>query len=191
VSRTGQRSPLALRVHRAKRVAVPVQANRLAPGVQIGFGSDSGVGLLIPGGQRPDPTRSSSTSKGPYFLASDLPPETDQRDQVLLAAMGSGHWLEIDGIGGGNPLTSKAAIVSPSNQARADVNYLFAQAQVEQRVVDTSPNCGNMLPGIGPFAIEAGLVPAQPATTTVRIYNVNTKRIIEARIATPNGTVHG
>ncbi len=129
------------------------------------------------------------TSKGPYFLASDLPLEPQRRDQVLLAAMGSGHWLEIDGIGGGNPLTSKVAIVSPSKQPGADVDYLFAQVKVEERVVDTSPNCGNMLAGIGPFAIEAGLIPAQADTTTVRIYNVNTKRLIEARIATPNGTV--
>jgi 2-methylaconitate cis-trans-isomerase PrpF len=129
------------------------------------------------------------TSKGPYFLASDLPPDPQQRDQVLLAAMGSGHWLEIDGIGGGNPLTSKVAIVSSSKQPGADVDYLFAQVKVEERVVDTSPNCGNMLAGIGPFAIEAGLVPAQADTTNVRIYNVNTKRLIEARIATPNKTV--
>jgi 2-methylaconitate cis-trans-isomerase PrpF len=129
------------------------------------------------------------TSRGPYFLASDLPPEPAARDRVLLAVMGSGHWLEIDGIGGGNPLTSKVAIVSPSRQPGADVDYLFAQVKVEDRVVDTSPNCGNMLAGIGPFAIEAGLVPAQDGITTVRIYNVNTKRLIEARISTPNKTV--
>ncbi|HEY7246097.1 MAG TPA: 4-oxalomesaconate tautomerase [Xanthobacteraceae bacterium] len=129
------------------------------------------------------------TSKGPYFLASDLPSDPKVRDQVLLAVMGSGHWLEIDGIGGGNPLTSKVAIVSPSKQPGADVDYLFAQIKVEERVVDTSPNCGNMLAGIGPFAIESGLVPAQAGTTAVRIHNVNTKRLIEARIATPNGTV--
>jgi 2-methylaconitate cis-trans-isomerase PrpF len=129
------------------------------------------------------------TSRGPYFLASDLPADPQQRDQVLLAVMGSGHWLEIDGIGGGNPLTSKVAIVSRSKQTGADVDYLFAQVKIEERVVDTSPNCGNMLAGVGPFAIEAGLVPAQSGTTTVRIYNVNTKRLIEARIATPNGVV--
>src|ERR1043166_3165464 len=129
------------------------------------------------------------TSKGPYFLASDLPADPADRDQVLLAVMGSGHWLEIDGIGGGNPLTSKVAIVSPSKQPGADVDYLFAQVKVEDRVVDTSPNCGNMLAGIGPFAIEAGLVPAQAGITTVRIYNVNTRRLIEARISTPDKTV--
>jgi 2-methylaconitate cis-trans-isomerase PrpF len=129
------------------------------------------------------------TSRGPYFLASDLPPDAAKRDQVLLAVMGSGHWLEIDGIGGGNPLTSKVAIVSRSKQPGADVDYLFAQVKIEERVVDTSPNCGNMLAGVAPFAIEAGLIPAQAGTTTVRIYNVNTKRRIEARIATPNGVV--
>jgi 2-methylaconitate cis-trans-isomerase PrpF len=129
------------------------------------------------------------TSRGPYFLASDLPVDPQQRDQVLLAVMGSGHWLEIDGIGGGNPLTSKVAMVSRSKQPGADVDYLFAQVKIEERVVDTSPNCGNMLAGVGPFAIEAGLVPAQSGTTTVRIHNVNTKRLIEARIATPNGVV--
>jgi 2-methylaconitate cis-trans-isomerase PrpF len=129
------------------------------------------------------------TSRGPYFLASDLPSDPAKRDQVLLAVMGSGHWLEIDGIGGGNPLTSKVAIVSRSKQPGADVDYLFAQVKIEERVVDTSPNCGNMLAGVGPFAIEAGLVPAQSDTTTARIYNVNTKRLIEARIATPNGVV--
>src|SRR5947209_3680586 len=129
------------------------------------------------------------TSRGPYFLASDLPADPQARDQALLAVMGSGHWLEIDGIGGGNPLTSKVAIVSPSKQPGADVDYLFAQVKVEERVVDTSPNCGNMLAGVGPFAIEAGLIPAQAGTTTVRIYNVNTRRLIEARVATPNQTV--
>jgi 2-methylaconitate cis-trans-isomerase PrpF len=129
------------------------------------------------------------TSRGPYFVASDLPSDPAKRDQVLLAVMGSGHWLEIDGIGGGNPLTSKVAMVSRSNQPGADVDYLFAQVKIEERVVDTSPNCGNMLAGVGPFAIEAGLVPAQSGTTTVRIFNVNTKRLIEARIATPNGVV--
>src|SRR5580693_6254071 len=129
------------------------------------------------------------TSRGPYFLASDLPSDPDARDEVLLAVMGSGHWLEIDGIGGGNPLTSKVAIVAPSRQRGADVDYLFAQVIVDERVVDTSPNCGNMLAGVGPFAIEAGLVPASDGTTLVRIHNVNTGKLIEARIATPEGHV--
>jgi len=129
------------------------------------------------------------TSRGPYFLASDLPADPAVRDEVLLTIMGSGHDLEIDGIGGGNPVTSKVAIVSPSRVAGADVDYLFAQVKIKERVVDTSPNCGNMLAGIGPFAIEAGLVPAQDGSTPVRIYNVNTKKMIEARVLTPNRRV--
>ena len=126
------------------------------------------------------------TSRGPYFLASDLPSDPDERDRILISVMGSGHELEIDGIGGGNPLTSKVAIVSKSSQPGADVDYLFAQVKVSERAVDTSPNCGNMLAGVGPFAIETGLIPARNGITPVRIYNVNTKKLIEARIATPN-----
>jgi hypothetical protein len=125
------------------------------------------------------------TSRGPYFLASDLPSEPAERDAVLLQVMGSGHELQVDGIGGGHPLTSKVAIVSPSKVPGADVDYLFAQVNVRERFVDISPNCGNMLAGVGPFAIEAGLVPPQDGVSTVHIYNVNTKKIIEARIQTP------
>jgi 2-methylaconitate cis-trans-isomerase PrpF len=129
------------------------------------------------------------TSRGPYFLASDLPTETAARDDVLLQVMGSGHELQVDGIGGGHPLTSKVAIVSPSRVPGADVDYLFAQVNVHERLVDTSPNCGNMLAGVGPFALEAGLVPASDGVSVVRIYNVNTKKLIEARIQTPLGQV--
>jgi 2-methylaconitate cis-trans-isomerase PrpF len=129
------------------------------------------------------------TSKGPYFVASDLPDEIEARDRVLISAMGSGNALEIDGIGGGHPLTSKVAIVSPSRRPGADVDYLFAQVKVEQRIVDTSPNCGNMLAGVGPFAIESGMVAAQDGVTRVRIFNVNTGKLIEAKIATPNRRV--
>ena len=95
------------------------------------------------------------TSRGPYFLASDLPTDPAARDEVLLQVMGSGHELQVDGIGGGHPLTSKVAIVSPSRVPGADVDYLFAQVNVKERFVDTSPNCGNMLAGVGPFALEA------------------------------------
>ena len=105
------------------------------------------------------------TSKGPYFIASDLPSQIDARDRVLVSAMGAGNLLEIDGIGGGHPLTSKVAIVSPSRVPGADVDYLFAQVRVEQRLVDTSPNCGSMIAGVGPFAIEAGMVSAQDGVT--------------------------
>jgi 2-methylaconitate cis-trans-isomerase PrpF len=130
------------------------------------------------------------TSRGPYFLASDLPADEAARDRVLLEVMGSGHELQVDGIGGGHPLTSKVAIVSPSKVPGADVDYLFAQVDVRARKVDTSPNCGNMLAGVGPFALEAGLVRAGSDSSIVRIYNVNTKKLIEARIETPGGQVN-
>ncbi|PDT81962.1 4-oxalomesaconate tautomerase [Sinorhizobium sp. BJ1] len=129
------------------------------------------------------------TSKGPFFLASDLPAAASQRDKILLSVMGSGHPLQIDGIGGGNPVTSKVAIVGPATIPGADVDYLFAQVRVDQQIVDTSPNCGNMLAAVGPFAIEAGLVPARGETTLVRIHNVNTGKMIEADVPTPNGNV--
>jgi 2-methylaconitate cis-trans-isomerase PrpF len=129
------------------------------------------------------------TSRGPYFLASDLPSDPHLRDEVLLQVMGSGHELQVDGIGGGHPLTSKVAIISPSNIAGADVDYLFAQVNVRERFVDMSPNCGNMLAGVGPFALEAGLVPISEGVSTVHIYNVNTKKLIEARIQTKDGRV--
>jgi len=129
------------------------------------------------------------TSKGPFFLASDLPATAGQRDEILLSVMGSGHPLQIDGIGGGNPVTSKVAIVGPASIPGADVDYLFAQVRIDQQIVDTSPNCGNMLAAVGPFAIEAGLVPVRGETTLVRIHNANTGKLIEAEVPTPNGSV--
>ncbi len=129
------------------------------------------------------------TSRGPFFLASDLPSDPAVRDEVLLSVMGAGHELEIDGIGGGNPVTSKVAIVGRSRVPGADVDYLFAQVKIAEREVDTSPNCGNMLVAVGPFAIQRGLVPASRGTTTVRIFNVNTQKIVEARVCTPEGHV--
>src|SRR5262245_25299697 len=91
------------------------------------------------------------TSRGPYLRASDLPQDLGERDRLLTLIMGSGHELQVDGIGGGHPQTSKIAIVGRSNRPGADVDYLFAQAGVRQAVIDTSPNCGNMLAGVGPF----------------------------------------
>jgi 2-methylaconitate cis-trans-isomerase PrpF len=129
------------------------------------------------------------TSRGPYFLASDLPAEPATRDAVLLAAMGSPHPLQVDGIGGANTLTSKVAIVSRSAEPGVDVDYLFAQVAVDRAAVDTRPNCGNMLAGVGPFAIEAGLVAAGDPETVVRIRNVNTGALVEALVRTPGGVV--
>ena len=111
------------------------------------------------------------TSRGPFFLSRDLPADIAIRDAVLLAAMGSPHDYQVDGIGGGMTLTSKVAMIGPSTRDDADVDYLFAQVSVKEAIVDTKPNCGNMLVGVGPFAIEAGIVLAGNPETTVRIYN--------------------
>ncbi len=129
------------------------------------------------------------TSRGPFFLESDLPAEPGARDRVLLAAMGSPHLLQLDGLGGGNSLTSKVAIVSRSARPEADVDYLFAQVAVDRAHVDLGPNCGNMLSAVGPFAIEAGLVLAADGETVVRIHNRNTASLIEAIVQTPGGLV--
>ncbi|HET6467898.1 MAG TPA: 4-oxalomesaconate tautomerase [Geminicoccaceae bacterium] len=129
------------------------------------------------------------TSKGPYFRMSDLPADPAVRDRVLLAAMGSPDVRQIDGLGGGDTLTSKVAMVGPSSQPGADVDYLFAQVSVDQAIVDIAPSCGNMLAGIGPFAIESGMVPAEPGETRVLIFNVNTNSRIEAIVRTPGGEV--
>jgi 2-methylaconitate cis-trans-isomerase PrpF len=96
------------------------------------------------------------TSKGAFLLADDLPKDIQKRDECLLTIMGSGHELEIDGIGGGSPQTSKVAIISQSLSDKADIDYLFVQVIVNERRVDTTPNCGNMLCAVGGFAIEHG-----------------------------------
>ncbi|MBA3038169.1 MAG: 4-oxalomesaconate tautomerase [Alphaproteobacteria bacterium] len=129
------------------------------------------------------------TSRGPFFLASDLPRDQAEKDAALLSIMGSGHPLQIDGIGGGNPVTSKVAIVGPSQVEGADIDYLFAQVRTDRQYVDYSPNCGNMLAAVGPFAIEAGLVQAKGQHTLVRIHNVNTGKSIEAKVPTRGNEV--
>jgi 4-oxalomesaconate tautomerase len=129
------------------------------------------------------------TSRGPFFKATDLPANTEMRDRVLLAAMGSPDMRQIDGLGGADTLTSKVAIVSKSTRPCVDVDYLFAQVNISKPLVDTSPSCGNMLAGVGPFAIETGLVPAQEGLTRVMIFNVNTESRIEAMVATPGQVV--
>ncbi|WP_323150025.1 PrpF domain-containing protein, partial [Pseudomonas oryzihabitans] len=129
------------------------------------------------------------TSKGPFFHASDLPSDPALRDEMLIDLMGAGHELEIDGIGGGSPQTSKVAIISPSSHADADVDYLFVQVMVADRRVDTAPNCGNMLCAVGPFAVEQGLVAARDGKTLVRIRNLNTDSFVDALVHTPGGVV--
>ncbi|HEV2570166.1 MAG TPA: 4-oxalomesaconate tautomerase [Beijerinckiaceae bacterium] len=129
------------------------------------------------------------TSRGPFLLEEDLPKDEAARDQFLLTVMGSPHPLQIDGLGGANSLTSKVAIVGRPSHPLADVDYLFAQVAIDRAAVDTGPNCGNMLSAVGPFAIEAGLVEAQDGETTVRIFNRNTKSLVEAVIQTPGGEV--
>mgnify|MGYP000293542534 CR=1 FL=1 len=130
------------------------------------------------------------TSKGLYFLASDLPADSATRDKVLLAAMGSPDEREIDGMGGGHPLTSKVAVVSKSNREGIDVDYLFLQVWPDRAEVSDQQNCGNILAGVGPFAIEKGLVAATGDLTPVSIFMVNTDSKATAFVETPNGLVN-
>jgi 4-oxalomesaconate tautomerase len=130
------------------------------------------------------------TSKGLYFLESDLPSDVATRDRVLLAAMGSPDPRQIDGMGGAHPLTSKVAVVSRSTRPDADVDYLFLQVVVNEARVDAGQNCGNILAGVGPFALEMGLVPYKDDVTEVRIHMVNTGAIAIAAVETPNGRVN-
>lgn len=129
------------------------------------------------------------TSKGGYFLAEDLPPEAAARDAFLLGAMGSPDIRQIDGMGGADPLTSKVAVVSKSTRDGVDVDYLFLQVFVDQPLVTDAQNCGNILAGVGAFAIERGLVQAQHPETPVSIYMENTGQIAVARVTTPQGKV--
>lgn len=133
------------------------------------------------------------TSKGAYFLASDLPADPAERDALLLRIMGSPDPRQIDGIGGGNPLTSKVAVLAPPSRADADVDYLFLQVFVDQALVSDAQGCGNILAAVGPAAIERGLVKASDGETAVRIHMVNTGEVAVARVRTPAGRVsyHG
>ncbi|MGX1273625.1 4-oxalomesaconate tautomerase [Streptomyces phaeoluteigriseus] len=129
------------------------------------------------------------TSKGAYFLAADLPAEPALRDDLLLRIMGSPDGRQIDGLGGAHPLTSKVAVVSPSADPDADVDYLFLQVAVGEAEVSDRQNCGNILAGVGPFAVERGLVPAAPGKTSVRIRMVNSGDRATATFPTPGGRV--
>ena len=127
------------------------------------------------------------TSKGLYFLAGDLPYRRQPRDALLLRIMGSGNPLQVDGVGGAHPLTSKVAVVSASQRHDADVDYLFLQLGVERATITDQQNCGNILAGVGPFAVERGLIRAGAHTTTTRIAMVNSNSVVTASFPTPGG----
>jgi 4-oxalomesaconate tautomerase len=129
------------------------------------------------------------TSKGGYFLSSDLPSDVAERNSILLRVMGSPDPRQIDGMGGADPLTSKVAVVRKSTRAGIDVDYLFLQVFVDQALVSEQQNCGNILAGVGPFAIERGLVAAAQDETRVAIYMENTGQVAVARVITPGGIV--
>ena len=125
------------------------------------------------------------TSKGPFFKESDLPADKATRDRVLLSVMGSPDKRQIDGLGGAHPLTSKVAIVRKSTKPGVDIDFLFAQLQPDKDTVDTTPNCGNMLAGVVPFALETGLVQAQGDTSTFRVLTRNTDMACDITVQTP------
>lgn len=129
------------------------------------------------------------SSKGAYFLAADLPEDSAKRDELLLSIMGSPDSRQIDGIGGGDPLTSKVAIVSSSVRPDADVDYLFLQVFVDKALVSDAQGCGNILAGIAPFALERGLLPCDDGVTTVRVHTVNSSELTEAQVLTPGKQV--
>ena len=128
------------------------------------------------------------SSKGLYFEAASLPADPGERDRILVLAMGADQ-RQIDGAGGAHPLTSKVAIVSPAAEDTADVDYLFAQVVVGEGRVDTTPNCGNMLAAVGPFALEAGMIAVADAETRVRVRMLNTGNLCELVVQTPGGRV--
>lgn len=129
------------------------------------------------------------TSRGPYFNASDLPADRDQLAAVLRSVLGSGHPLNIDGIGGSATVTTKVAILSRSDVEGVDVDYFFAQVDPMKPEVDFRPTCGNILSGVGPAAIEMGLVPVTGPETKLRIRAVNTGALVDAVVQTPEGRV--
>lgn len=129
------------------------------------------------------------TSRGPFFKATDLPADLQTRDKVLLSVMGSPDKRQIDGLGGAHPLTSKVGIVSRGRTPGVDLNFLFAQLQPDKDTVDTTPNCGNMLAAVVPFALETGLVRPKGDSTTLRVLTLNTDMQCDITVQTPNGQV--
>lgn len=129
------------------------------------------------------------TSRGPFFNAADLPADIATRDRVLLAVMGSPDRRQIDGLGGAHPLTSKVGIVSKSTVPGVDLDFLFAQLQPDRDTVDTTPNCGNMLAAVVPFALEAGMLAARGEASTFRVLTLNTDMQCDITVQTPGGQV--
>jgi 4-oxalomesaconate tautomerase len=129
------------------------------------------------------------TSRGPFFLDSDLPADVAQRDALLLAVMGSPDPRQIDGLGGADPLTSKVGIVRRGQAPGVDLEFLFAQVSVKEARVDTTPNCGNMLAAVAPFGLETGLVRARGEVTTLRVLTLNTGTLSDIDVRTPGGKV--
>ena len=127
------------------------------------------------------------TSRGPFFRRADLPADTATRDRVLLAVMGSPDRRQIDGLGGAHPLTSKVGIVGPSSRPGVDLEFLFAQLQPDRDTVDTTPNCGNMLAAVVPFALETGLVAPRGDASTFRVLTLNTDMVCDITVQTPDG----
>jgi len=129
------------------------------------------------------------TSRGPFFLDSDLPADVVQRDAVLLSVMGSPDVRQIDGMGGADPLTSKVGMIRRGQTAGVDLEFLFAQVSIKEARVDTTPNCGNMLAAVVPFGLETGLVKATGDVTTLRVLTRNTGTLSDIEVRTPNGKV--
>lgn len=127
------------------------------------------------------------TSKGIFLLANDLPRDKEARDQVICKIFGSPDVRQIDGLGGADPLTSKLAIIARSSRPDADIDYTFGQVSIDAEYIDYSGNCGNISAGVGPFAVDEGLVNACEGTTVVRIHNTNTKKIIVAEVPMEDG----
>src|SRR5450755_4815142 len=129
------------------------------------------------------------TSRGPFFMESDLPQDIAERDRVLLAVMGSPDVRQIDGLGGADPLTSKVGMVRRGQTAGVDLEFLFAQVSIKESRVDTTPNCGNMLAAVAPFGLETGLVKATGEVTTLRVLTRNTGTLSDIEVQTPGGRV--
>ena len=144
----------------------------------VSFGEQTSIRCVIARG---------GTSKGLYLRPEDLPPSGPTRDALLSRLMGAPDTLEIDGLGGSRPITSKIGIVSKSERDDADVDYTFAQVDIHSNTVIYSANCGNISSGVGPFSIDEGLVPVTEGNTQVRIYNTNTKSVIVAQVPVKNG----